>query len=248
MMNFHHMNVTFPKYFLRQFGEDAPFELVLAINPIVIIFLVPAVTYLIDLWRLDYGTVLVVGSLISGVSPFALAVLNSTQGAIVWMVMLSLGEAIWSPKLMEMSVAVAPEGREGTYMSLTSAPLLISKLGVGGLSGALLTQFCPEEGDCPGLGRVDGRRLHHVPPDPRAAAAALAPLRAPGLGRGRAVRLPVPVAEGGLHRRRQRARVRRLLSTLPGQRMATTKGDQLHTSRPPKRSVDLRAPVLVVPA
>jgi len=150
MMNFHHMNVTFPKYFLRQFGEDAPFELVLAINPIVIIFLVPAVTYLIDLWRLDYGTVLVVGSLISGVSPFALAVLNSTQGAIVWMVMLSLGEAIWSPKLMEMSVAVAPEGREGTYMSLTSAPLLISKLGVGGLSGALLTQFCPEEGDCHG--------------------------------------------------------------------------------------------------
>jgi MFS family permease len=150
MMNFHHMNVTFPKYFVRQFGENAPFELVLAINPIVIVFLVPAVTYAIDLLRLDYGTVLVVGSLISGVSPFALAVLNSTQGAIVWMVMLSLGEAIWSPKLMEMSVAVAPEGREGTYMSLTSAPLLISKLGVGGLSGALLTQFCPEEGDCHG--------------------------------------------------------------------------------------------------
>lgn len=150
MMNFHHMNVTFPKYFVRQFGENAPFELVLAINPIVIIFLVPAVTYAIDLLKLDYGTVLVVGSLISGVSPFALAILNSTQGAIVWMVMLSVGEAIWSPKLMEMSVAVAPEGREGTYMSLTSAPLLLSKLGVGGLSGALLEQWCPEEGDCHG--------------------------------------------------------------------------------------------------
>merc|ERR1719237_888595 len=66
------------------------------------------------------------------------------------MVLLSLGEAIWSPKLMEMSVAVAPEGREGTYMSLTSAPLLLSKLGVGGLSGALLTQFCPEGGACHG--------------------------------------------------------------------------------------------------
>jgi len=157
MMNFHHMNVTFPKYYVRQFGDDAPFELLLAINPILIIVLVPAVTYVIDRLGLDFGPVLVVGSLISGVSPFALALSSSTHGAVTWMVLLSIGEAIWSPKLMELSVAIAPEGREGTYMSLTSAPLLLSKLGVGGLSGALLTQFCPEDG-----APCDGRMMWFI--------------------------------------------------------------------------------------
>ena len=61
-------------------------------------------------------------------------------------VTLSIGEAIWSPKLYEYSVAVAPQGREGTYLAMASAPIFATKLAVGGFSGYLLSEYCPAEG------------------------------------------------------------------------------------------------------
>jgi len=60
------------------------------------------------------------------------------------MVLLSVGEAIWSPRLNDYTVSVSEEGREGTYMALSSAPLFLAKLPVGILSGVLLQKFCPE--------------------------------------------------------------------------------------------------------
>lgn len=144
--NFMHMDATFPKYYTREFGADQAYELLLAINPVLIIFLVPVVTYVVNHFSVGFGPVLVTGGLISGFSPIILAISNTKAASVVWLCVLSLGEAIWSPKLMELSVAIAPEGREGTYMALAGAPLFISKLGVGGLSGTLLSLYCPETG------------------------------------------------------------------------------------------------------
>ena len=45
------------------------------------------------------------------------------------------------------------KGWEGTYMALASAPNFAARLTVGGLSGALLTAYCPDETHC------DGQRL-----------------------------------------------------------------------------------------
>jgi len=144
--NFAHMDATFPKYFTREFGADAPFEVFLSINPVLIVFLVPLMTYAIDRLKLSFSQVLIIGSLVSGVAPFTLALWNSQAGCIAWLILVSVGESIWAPKLMELSVAIAPEGREGTYISLSGAPLFLSKLAVGGMSGSLLERFCPEHG------------------------------------------------------------------------------------------------------
>lgn len=61
--------------------------------------------------------------------------------------MLSIGEAIWSPRLYDYTMSVAKEGREGTYGALSSAPLFLAKLPVGFMSGYLLKEYCPEEGE-----------------------------------------------------------------------------------------------------
>lgn len=39
---------------------------------------------------------------------------------------------------------LAPLGREGLYTSLASAPMFVAKLFAGGMSGALLQEYCPE--------------------------------------------------------------------------------------------------------
>merc|ERR1712216_117141 len=140
------MDATFPKYSTREFGADFPFELLMAINPVAIICLVPVFTYLSDKFQLGFAHVLIIGSFCSGVSPSFLAASNSLWASVMWLFLLSVGEATWSPKLIEYSVAIAPEGREGTYSALSQAPLFVSKLATGGFSGWLLETYCPEQG------------------------------------------------------------------------------------------------------
>ena len=55
----------------------------------------------------------------------------------------TVGEAIYAPRMIEYSVTVAPMGREGTYVALSSAPLFAAKLVGGGVSGGLLQRYCP---------------------------------------------------------------------------------------------------------
>lgn len=61
-------------------------------------------------------------------------------------VVLSLGEAIWSPRTYDYMISVAPEGKEATFAALSSAPLFLAKLPVGFLSGYLLNKYMPEGG------------------------------------------------------------------------------------------------------
>lgn len=55
----------------------------------------------------------------------------------------TIGEAVWSPRLMQYSAEIAPKGRESTYLSLSILPWFVAKLVVGPLSGVLLTRYTP---------------------------------------------------------------------------------------------------------
>ena len=61
-------------------------------------------------------------------------------------VLLSVGEAFWSPRLYEYTAAVAPQGRVGSYMALSLLPYFLAQFGVGMLSGRLLAAYVPEHG------------------------------------------------------------------------------------------------------
>jgi hypothetical protein len=54
------------------------------------------------------------GAWISSVSLFIL-MWQSISGAILFVVVLSVGEAIWSPRLYEYTTIIAPKGREGQF-------------------------------------------------------------------------------------------------------------------------------------
>lgn len=64
----------------------------------------------------------------------------------LFIVMLSIGESIYSPRLYEYAAAIAPKGQEASYMSLSYLPFFLAKLFVTGFSGLLLAKFCPETG------------------------------------------------------------------------------------------------------
>ena len=149
---FAYLYLLFPKYWLRTIGEDAAIGTLQAINPILIIVGIILFIPLVNRYRLF--SMLVYGSLVSASSLLVLALpwqwfspdiarAHYTM-SILCMVILSVGEVIWSPKLYEYTAAIAPAGQEGTYLGLSMVPWFLAKTSVSLISGHLLTRWCPE--------------------------------------------------------------------------------------------------------
>ena len=143
-MIFRHLDATLPKYMVREFGEQVPKGSIYAINPFLIIILVPLISAATT--NVDPLIMIHHGCYISAASVFFLAISTSIPACVLFVIFLSIGEAIWSPRLYDYTCSIAKEGREGTYMALSSAPLFLAKLPVGVMSGYLLQKYCPEDG------------------------------------------------------------------------------------------------------
>jgi hypothetical protein len=169
---FYHTSYTFPKFGIRELGDGAPIGRLSAINNILIIFLVPVVGALTQ--RIAAYKMVVFGSCIAASSVFFMAVppdvfrpladgwfgdliahkwfgmtgpVNPWYVSIVlFYVMVSLGEAFYSPRLYEYAAVIAPKGQEASYMALSYLPMFLAKLVAAPLSGWLLLEFCPEKG------------------------------------------------------------------------------------------------------
>ncbi len=143
-MMFQHMHFTWPKYVLREQGESFPMGTVWSINSFLIIFLAPLGTAVTR--NLKPFEVIVVGAFISALSPFVLIFGSSMPYQLGMILLLTIGEALWSPRLYEYNLSIAPRGREATYISLAALPMFFAKFLVGPTSGILLERFCPAEG------------------------------------------------------------------------------------------------------
>jgi len=62
---------------------------------------------------------------------------------IVFITVFTIGESIWSPRLMQFTAEIAPEGKEGTYIALSVLPWFFAKFFVGPMSGVLLNWYVP---------------------------------------------------------------------------------------------------------
>ena len=172
-MIFYQLAYTFPKYGIRQLGDGAPIAQISSmLNSILIVVLVPICGVLTQ--KVTAYRMVTVGSLVSSLSVFFLAVpaewfrpladgwlghfIGHTwlgvDGAVnplyisifLFIVLLSIGEALWSPRLYEYAAAIAPKGQEASYMALSLLPYFLAKFGVGICSGWLLAKYCPEVG------------------------------------------------------------------------------------------------------
>jgi dipeptide/tripeptide permease len=63
-----------------------------------------------------------------------------------FVILMSFGEAFYSPRVYEYAAAIAPRGQEASYAALSYIPFLLAKLIVGTVSFRLLARYCPEVG------------------------------------------------------------------------------------------------------
>ena len=145
---FAHQWLTMPEYILRAYDQDVADNmerLVNWINPLVIFFGVPIATALTK--HVNVYTMMIVGSLVSAVPTFMLCSGPNLSVLICYMVLFSVGEALWSARFLEYASELAPEGRIAQYMGLANIPWLLAKFTTGFYSGFLLERFCPRTAD-----------------------------------------------------------------------------------------------------
>ena len=141
---FQHMHFTWPKYVTRVEGDAFPVGTVWSLNSLGILFLAPLATALTR--RLPIFPVLLGGAAISAASPFLLCLGSALPIQLAMIAVLTVGEALWSPRLYEYNVAIAPRGQEATYVGLAKLPFFLAKLVVTPMSGWLLARYCPVVG------------------------------------------------------------------------------------------------------
>jgi MFS family permease len=169
---FMQMYYVFPTFGIRELGDGAPVGQLWNVNSILIIFLAPLVGALTQ--RFPAYAMVILGGVISAVSVFVMALptewfqglANGLVGhwiahkylglsgavnpyyvmIVFFVILLSFGEAFYSPRVYEYAAAIAPKGQEASYGALSYVPFLLAKLLIGTFSGFLLAKYCPPEG------------------------------------------------------------------------------------------------------
>lgn len=166
------MYYVYPKFGIRELGDGAPIGRLWAINSILIIVLVPFVGALTQ--RVSAYRMVTMGGIVCAASVFIMALPTAwfaplasglpgdwlghgylgLKGSVhpyyvmiaLFVVLLSVGEAFYSPRVYEYAAAIAPKGQEASYAALSYVPFLLAKLLIGTFSGFLLARYCPEHG------------------------------------------------------------------------------------------------------
>jgi MFS family permease len=141
-----------PKYWERTIGTDANIGLLTAINPIGVV--VGLILLIPIIGRFPVFKMLIYGAMITAIALLPMAVpwnlypwsieTNHYVMAILAMILVTIGEVIWSPRLNEYTAAIAPKGQEGAYMGMSMIPWFAAKTGVSLISGHLLSRWSPE--------------------------------------------------------------------------------------------------------
>jgi len=120
------------------------YEVATQFNSLLIFILCPIVAALTT--RMKVYTVMVLGTTVMALPTFILGFGPTVPGLFAFLVLMTLGEAIWQPRFLQFAAEIAPEGRTGAYMGVAQFPWFLTKMIVPLYSGVALARWCPAEG------------------------------------------------------------------------------------------------------
>ena len=143
---FSHQWLTMPHYIMRCFPESvgSRYEWFQGLNPLIITFAVPLVAAMTR--KINIVSMMIVGTVVSAASTFILSGGPNVTMLITYILIFSIGEAIWSSRFFEYIADLAPAGKVGAYMGLAGIPWFMAKFTTGFYSGFMLEKFIPESG------------------------------------------------------------------------------------------------------
>lgn len=143
---FAHQWLTIPGYVTRAFPAEvgAKLEWIQGLNPMIIVLAVPALAALTRKVRVI--DVMIAGTLLSAAATFLLSGAPNLTLLLAYIVIFTIGEAVWASRFLEYVSDLAPAGKLGVYMGLAGLPWFLAKTVTGFYAGEMLDMFVPAEG------------------------------------------------------------------------------------------------------
>lgn len=136
-----------PQYISRSYdgwiGEY--YEFFSNLNPILIFIIVPVATALT--YKKNTYAMMIVGTTVMASSAFVLVLGANVVTLSAYIVLMTVGEALWQPRFLGYATEIAPEGKAGLYQGVAQLPWFLTKALVPLLySGQMMEKFCPATG------------------------------------------------------------------------------------------------------
>ncbi|MDX9759000.1 MAG: MFS transporter [Bacteroidota bacterium] len=143
---FAHQWLTLPQYVDRAFPSwvSQNMEFFVNLNPLLIFVLTPIAAALTS--RVDVYRMMIIGTAVMAAPTFLLALEPNVGFLMTYIVLMSVGEAMWQPRFLQLAAELAPEGKTGQYMGIAQFPWFLTKLLTGLYSGTMLSRYVPETG------------------------------------------------------------------------------------------------------
>lgn len=142
---FAHNWLTLPQYTSRAFegfvGEN--FEFFVNLNPILIFILTPIVTAFT--LKNDTYKMMIWGTLVMAAPTFFLTLGPNFNTLMAYLILMTVGEAMWQPRFLQWVAEIAPKGMTGIYMGIGQFPWFLTKVITAIYSGWFLMNYCPED-------------------------------------------------------------------------------------------------------
>lgn len=148
---FAHNWLTLPLYTSRAFEGFVSdnFEFFVNLNPILIFILTPIVTALTI--KKDTYNMMIIGTFIMAAPTFILALGPNFYTLMGYLIVMTIGEAMWQPRFLQWVAEIAPKNMTGIYMGIGQFPWFLTKVLTSLYSGWFIMKYCPADTPKPEL-------------------------------------------------------------------------------------------------
>jgi len=142
---FAHNWLTLPVYCERAFRGGVVsenFEFFSNINPLLIFVLTPIVATYTS--KENTYKMMILGTFVMAIPTFILATGATLTNLLLYLFLMTIGEAMWQPRFLQWVAEIAPKGMTGIYMGLGQFPWFLTKIITSLYSGWFLMKYCPQ--------------------------------------------------------------------------------------------------------
>ncbi|MEJ5349991.1 MAG: MFS transporter [Melioribacteraceae bacterium] len=142
---FAHNWLTLPLYTSRAFEGFVQnnFEFFVNLNPILIFILTPMVAALTS--HKNAYNMMIIGTFVMASPTFILALGPSINTLMAYLIIMTIGEAMWQPRFLQWVAEIAPKNMTGIYMGIGQFPWFLTKIITSLYSGWFLMKYCPAD-------------------------------------------------------------------------------------------------------
>ncbi len=142
---FAHNWLTLPQYFSRAFTGvvSENFEFFVNFNPILIFILTPMVTALT--YKKDTYKMMILGTFVMAAPTFILSLGPTLFNVFAYLIIMTIGEAMWQPRFLQWIAEIAPKNMTGIYMGIGQFPWFMTKFITSLYSGWFLMNYAPAD-------------------------------------------------------------------------------------------------------